>query len=92
MADLDHIITLRLITAIDEREWHERAVAKRLRCTEGMALYAPLFDRASDFWLELGTVVESGRTPDRDQAMAIAWLREPIEQKVMVEIKQGVFA
>ena len=92
MADLDHIITLRLLTAIGDREWHERDIAKRLRYEVDWALYACLFDRAAEFWRELGMVVESGRIPSRDQAIAILYLRKPIEQKTMAETKQPVSA
>lgn len=83
MADLDHVVTVRLLAAIDDREWHERDIAKRLRADQDKAVYACLFDAAAAFWLELGLLVDAGRTPSRDQAAAIAYLREPIEQDVL---------
>jgi hypothetical protein len=89
MADLDRAITVRLLSVIASREWHERATAKRLRADENKAAYAPLFDRAAGFWLKLGLLVESGRNPDRDQAMATAYLRESIERDVMAETKRA---
>lgn len=88
MADLDYIITVRLLSAIDDQEWHEQAIAKRLRADEDKALFAVLFDRAAAFWGELGLVVESRRVPTRDQSMAIAWLRGPIEHDVMAQSKR----
>lgn len=87
IADLEHVITVRLLSLIDDREWAEDAIAKRLYATVGTdddkTVYAPLFEAAAKFWRELGLVVESGRTPTDQQAFAITYLRGPIEADVM---------
>lgn len=89
MADLDHVITVRLLAVIDDREWAETDQAKRLHQDETKRGYAPLFDAAAEFWRELGLVVESGRTPTEQQPFAIAYLRKPIEADVMKTVRRA---
>lgn len=89
MGDLDHAVNRLLLEEIGRREAVERITAARLRFDWDKRIYAPLFDRAVRFWQHLARVVKGWEIADDDDSFVLAWLRGPIERRVLAAAQRG---
>jgi hypothetical protein len=81
MAELDRLVSERVLALVGEREVAERRMAARMRRKGSPYAYLPA--SAAMFWNRTALWLENGFTLSEDQEFAVSTLRGPIEKTIL---------